>query len=246
MQGGPRTFSQSSTSSDLLDRRRSPGAYGTVTFCGRPFQSIRLSSRRRMARGHGLVRFRSPLLTESRLISFPPGTEMFQFPGFAPDGLCIQPPVTPAGCPVASGCPIRRSPDQRVIGHSPELIAAFNVLHRLCTPRHPPCTLSSLTTFMNSCAQTTPVFGQITLRRPAHARRRGLTHPTVLIPTHPPMNLSKIKAVSHHLSAFSRHPLSQALKHPQMPGGLRPHLPPLEPTGLEPATSALQTRRSPS
>ena len=32
----------------------------------------------------GLFRFRSPLLTESRLISFPPGTEMFQFPGLAP------------------------------------------------------------------------------------------------------------------------------------------------------------------
>ena len=31
----------------------------------------------------GLVRVRSPLLTESRLMSFPPGTEMFQFPGFA-------------------------------------------------------------------------------------------------------------------------------------------------------------------
>ena len=31
----------------------------------------------------GLVRFRSPLLAESRLMSFPPGTEMFQFPGFA-------------------------------------------------------------------------------------------------------------------------------------------------------------------
>src|SRR5665213_1133159 len=31
----------------------------------------------------GLFRFRSPLLTESRLISFPPGTKMFQFPGFA-------------------------------------------------------------------------------------------------------------------------------------------------------------------
>ena len=30
-----------------------------------------------------LVRFRSPLLTESLLLSFPPGTEMFQFPGFA-------------------------------------------------------------------------------------------------------------------------------------------------------------------
>ena len=34
----------------------------------------------------GLVRVRSPLLTESLLLSFPPGTEMFQFPGFAPYG----------------------------------------------------------------------------------------------------------------------------------------------------------------
>ena len=33
--------------------------------------------------GFGLVRVRSPLLTESLLLSFPPGTEMFQFPGLA-------------------------------------------------------------------------------------------------------------------------------------------------------------------
>ena len=33
--------------------------------------------------GFGLFRFRSPLLTESRFLSLPPGTEMFQFPGFA-------------------------------------------------------------------------------------------------------------------------------------------------------------------
>ena len=32
---------------------------------------------------NGLLRFRSPLLAESLLMSFPPGTEMFQFPGFA-------------------------------------------------------------------------------------------------------------------------------------------------------------------
>jgi hypothetical protein len=31
----------------------------------------------------GLVRVRSPLLAESRLMSFPPATEMFQFAGFA-------------------------------------------------------------------------------------------------------------------------------------------------------------------
>jgi hypothetical protein len=33
--------------------------------------------------GLGYIRVRSPLLTESRLISFPPGTEMYQFPGLA-------------------------------------------------------------------------------------------------------------------------------------------------------------------
>ena len=103
----------------------------------------------------GLIRVRSPLLAESRLISFPPGTEMFQFSGFAPGGLYIQPSVTPSGCPVESGCPIRKSPDQNLFGGSPELIAAYNVLHRLCTPRHPPYTLSSLTTFMDSCGQRT-------------------------------------------------------------------------------------------
>ena len=32
----------------------------------------------------GLFRFRSPLLAESLLLSFPPGTKMFQFPGFPP------------------------------------------------------------------------------------------------------------------------------------------------------------------
>ena len=35
------------------------------------------------AQATGLVRFRSPLLAESLLMSFPPATEMFQFAGFA-------------------------------------------------------------------------------------------------------------------------------------------------------------------
>src|SRR5205085_4303295 len=42
---------------------------------------------------------RSPLLRASHLISLPPGTEMFQFPGFAPfengDGTLV-----PTGCPI--------------------------------------------------------------------------------------------------------------------------------------------------
>ncbi len=59
----------------------------------------------------GLVRVRSPLLTESRLMSFPPATEMFQFAGFA------SPPYEfrrryPQ---MRVGCPIRRSADQRLL-----------------------------------------------------------------------------------------------------------------------------------
>ena len=46
------------------------------------------------AKARRLVPFRSPLLRESRLISVPPVTEMFQFSGFAPMDLCIQSTVT--------------------------------------------------------------------------------------------------------------------------------------------------------
>src|SRR5271155_4746959 len=37
------------------------------------------------AHGLAILRFRSPLLTESHLFSFPTGTEMFHFPAFPPD-----------------------------------------------------------------------------------------------------------------------------------------------------------------
>ena len=42
----------------------------------------------------GLFRFRSPLLTESRLLSLPVGTEMFHFPTFPLPALCVQAGVT--------------------------------------------------------------------------------------------------------------------------------------------------------
>jgi hypothetical protein len=41
-----------------------------------------------------LIRFRSPLLSESRLFSLPVGTEMFHFPTFPPHTLCVQMWVT--------------------------------------------------------------------------------------------------------------------------------------------------------
>jgi hypothetical protein len=45
-----------------------------------------------------LIRFRSPLLTESQLFSLPVGTEMFHFPTFPPPALCIQAGVTAHYC----------------------------------------------------------------------------------------------------------------------------------------------------
>ena len=41
-----------------------------------------------------LIPFRSPLLGESRLLFFPRGTEMFQFPRFPLAALCVQAGVT--------------------------------------------------------------------------------------------------------------------------------------------------------
>src|SRR5690348_14461046 len=41
---------------------------------------------------------------------------------------------------------IRRSWDQRPFAGFPRLIAGYRVLRRLSMPRHPPCTLNSLTT----------------------------------------------------------------------------------------------------
>jgi hypothetical protein len=101
---------------------RSGGAaafgYGTVTLCGGPFswpspntalchslpdRQIRLNgpttpdTQRLPActrTGFSLFRFRSPLLTESRLFSLPAGNEMFHFPAFPPTALCVQAGVT--------------------------------------------------------------------------------------------------------------------------------------------------------
>ena len=100
--------------------------YGAGTHSGRPFKTVRLyASVTSTTRQNGpespatphmqrlpalthmrfsLIRFRSPLLTESRLFSLPVGTEMFHFPTFPLPALYIQAGVTrsarrPAGFP---------------------------------------------------------------------------------------------------------------------------------------------------
>jgi hypothetical protein len=90
--------------------------YGSFTLCAGPSQALRLSpdvtldGRQSDLRGpttpttqrlpaitrdrFSLFRFRSPLLTESHLLSLPVGTEMFHFPTFPPHTLCVQVWVT--------------------------------------------------------------------------------------------------------------------------------------------------------
>ena len=74
-----------STSStiDHLPTRQQPGHAGPTT----PLpQRLSALTRQRFS----LLRFRSPLLTESLLFSLPTGTEMFHFPAFPPTALYIQ------------------------------------------------------------------------------------------------------------------------------------------------------------
>ena len=72
-------FRQDGSCPALLEDLRPGFPYGAVTRSGPPFQTVQVPK----TKATGLVRVRSPLLAESRLMSFPPATEMFQFAGFA-------------------------------------------------------------------------------------------------------------------------------------------------------------------
>ena len=90
----------------------------------------------------GLFRVRSPLLAESRLMSFPAPTEMFQFRAFPSYTYLIQYMITEY-CSVV--LPHSEISGSQLICSSPKLFAACHVLHRLLMPRHSPCALISLT-----------------------------------------------------------------------------------------------------
>ncbi len=81
----------------------------------------------------GLFHFRSPLLTESLLMFFPLGTEMFQFPRFA-----LPHYVFMWQYPLLGGFPHSDIHGSMPARGSPWLFAACHVLHRLLVPRHPP------------------------------------------------------------------------------------------------------------
>ena len=159
-------------------------SYRAITVYGRPFQVIRLcrilmTPRPRCIsvkfvpttpavqrihaitdRWFGLIPFRSSLLRESRLLSLPPGTEIFHFPGLAstPYGLRCR-----CGSITRRGFPHSGIPGSTPVSGFPGLFAAYYALHRLRAPRHPPYALRCLTivaseraVFVFSCQRAFP------------------------------------------------------------------------------------------
>ena len=116
MEGGPPSFGPRFTGAVLLRDvigRLHRFAYGTLALCGARFHALPLrhnfvtparpatawaDALQPLVRNawplartkFGLFPFRSPLLRESRLISFPRGTEMFHFPRLSSPRLCVQ------------------------------------------------------------------------------------------------------------------------------------------------------------
>ena len=97
LEDGPPIFRQDSTCPALLLSRLVPQQLLRI----RGYHPLRPAfpgpSPEAVANARWLLPFRSPLLWESRLISLPPATEMFQFTGFALPILCIQMGMTLAG-----------------------------------------------------------------------------------------------------------------------------------------------------
>ena len=95
LRGGPRRFTRNSTCSMLLgiqyglfqfsDTRLSlsMAKYSKLVLLIVTFNHLVIVPLPLILIKFRLFPFRSPLLRESFLLSFPPGTKMFQFPGFA-------------------------------------------------------------------------------------------------------------------------------------------------------------------
>ena len=97
LEDGPPIFKQDFTCPALLVPRLVPPPSFYIRGYHPLWPDFPDRSARTAAKTRRLLRFRSPLLSESRLISVPLPTEMFQFRRFASPSLCIQEGMTLAG-----------------------------------------------------------------------------------------------------------------------------------------------------
>ena len=199
------------------------------------------------ARRFGLFRVRSPLLTESLLFSLPAGTEMVHFPALPSTAYVFgrrYPGITPGGLPHSeiSG--------STLVCSSPELIAACHVLHRLLAPRHPPYALSSLTTLGTDGLAASGRIGPADARRRARSRTGAPHSPNHANPSSTTSlrkaTVCRVFSCQIPAGTSSRLRGGTAFRRGSQAARARRPRRLVENTGLEPATSWLQTRRSPS
>ena len=140
-------------------------------------------------------------------------------------------------------------PGSKLICSSPRLIAAYRVLHRLSAPRHPPCTLSSLTKLECILDSTNlSSMSDSVVKEPD-----GAAHsvPSVLGPDpRAPLPRALPRAASAG-ATLSRSPRRFPGSKAGSTSLAKNHVPEatqrvVELIGIEPTTSALQGRRSPN
>jgi hypothetical protein len=139
------------------------------------------------------------------------------------------------------GFPHSEIPGSKLVCSLPGLIAAYRVLHRLLAPRHSPYALSSLTTSVsNSLCRTGPFGPAVTKSARSLLTLRLRTLLDVLRTMFEKnyrlqdIQLSKNRRRAHALPAWESPHIAFSAQNM------------VENTGLEPVTSWLQTRRSPS
>src|SRR5690606_35482264 len=196
--GGPGRFTQDSSSPVLLgipSSSRQSFTYPAITVYGSPSQNLRLPHRfltacglggnhqrvpqprtrntRRLSHAHGLASsaFAHHYSRNHYCFLFLRVLRCFTSPRSLPRPMKSSGDDGPQHPP---GSPIRTSPDQRLAGDSPRLIAASHVLHRLLMPRHPPCALHNLTT--QRCSH--PLCKSQTTTRTTHPATKATSHPS--------------------------------------------------------------------
>ena len=266
MRDGPRRFSRDSTCPAILRnlpsepaRFRLPGSHRpwpvvpdrstNALVCDSPTRrSGRPYNPAVHARRFGLVRVRSPLLTESLLFSVPAGTEMVHFPALSSMAYVFSHGYLGIN---RGGFPHSEISGSTPVCGSPKLIAACHVLHRLLAPRHPPYALSSLT--FNPRNRCRPRFEPGRTRREEHDATGPLDTLRVWSEKTTVCRIFSCQRAAEEARGASRarsgrrNPRGRRGRPSVRPAASRPAGAVLvENTGLEPVTSWLQTRRSPS
>jgi hypothetical protein len=223
----------------------------------RPLRSRRSTPGRQRQRAPFAARVWAPprsLAATGGILSFPPGTEMFQFPGCPPHKACGD-RVRPR-----PGCPIRTPPDRRLPAPPRGVSPRGRVLHRPPTPRHPPCALlrgirrPPSVPAPRSPPDPTPTRGGVTRgRSSAAADRTGPRRASSGHHTAPACSVDgplvvlcvAVHTAGHHRPAAAARPWSVPRTHLSKYPGHAAAPAPVEPRGFEPRTSAVQGRRSP-